>query len=290
MTGIIAVNSYAELKGMAYQSQRMKEELSLLGIQTKILRTAEMNYGIKNSRAEFLENCGFVIFFDKDKYLPRIIEKCGIRLFNNASSIELCDDKMLTHIALADRGIPMPDVISSPLCYTQGKNPDENFLLGVSKKLGFPVILKKSFGSLGKDVRLIYNYNDMISAEKEYMYSPHIYQRYIGAHSGEDIRIIIIGGKAVSSMARKNKEDFRSNIEAGGKGEKCVPPEEFISVAEKEAKILKLDYCGVDLLIDENGAPLLCEVNSNAFFTAMEECTGFNVAGAYAKYIYEVLK
>ena len=42
---------------------------------------------------------------------------------------------------------------------------------------------------------------------------------------------------------------------------------------------------GVDLLIGKNGEPVLCEVNSNAFFHLAEEVTGVNVAKSYVEHI-----
>jgi type I restriction enzyme M protein len=62
------------------------------------------------------------------------------------------------------------------------------------------------------------------------------------------------------------------------------------SLLLKAAKILGLDYCGVDLLDDKNGNPILCEVNSNAFLQEIERITGKNIAGIYAKHIVESLK
>ena len=54
----------------------------------------------------------------------------------------------------------------------------------------------------------------------------HFYQQFIG-RGGEDIRVIVIGGKYVCSMKRSNKNDFRSNIELGGVGEKFVADNEL---------------------------------------------------------------
>ena len=96
--------------------------------------------------------------------------------------------------------------------------------------------------------------------------------------------MIVIGGKAVVGMLRKSKGDFRSNIELGGVGEKIQLPKAVIDLAEKVAKLLDLDYCGVDVLIGEDGY-YICEVNSNAFFGGIENVTGVNVARAYAKYV-----
>jgi ribosomal protein S6--L-glutamate ligase/gamma-F420-2:alpha-L-glutamate ligase len=48
-----------------------------------------------------------------------------------------------------------------------------------------------------------------------------------------------------------------------------------------------LYFSGVDLLYGENGEPVICEVNSNAFFESFEESTGINVARAYARHILD---
>ena len=86
-------------------------------------------------------------------------------------------------------------------------------------------------------------------------------------------------------MERKNKDDFRSNIELHGMGTKIDPPEEVKAMCIEAAKILGLDYCGIDVLFGEGGY-LLCEVNSNAFFGGIESVTGIDVGGIYADYMY----
>lgn len=237
----------------------------------------------------FENKADFVVYLDKDNYLANIIDKSRVKMFNSARSIELCDDKMLTHIALSDAGINMPDTIPCMLCYTQGSEVSEAFIERVEKRLGYPLIAKQSFGSLGSGVCLVKNSAELKETEKRLMYYPHLYQKYISANPGTDIRIIVIGGKYVAAMKRHNKNDYRSNIELGGTGESFTPGEEFICVAERAADILGLDYCGVDLLIDDNNRPVLCEVNSNAFFTGIERCTGVNIAREYAGHIIKNL-
>ena len=78
--------------------------------------------------------------------------------------------------------------------------------------------------------------------------------------------------------------EFRSNVELGGKGRAVKLEVSYACVAESAAKVLGLDYCGVDLLEGKNGA-IVCEVNSNAFFEGLELATGVNVAREYAKHI-----
>ena len=59
-------------------------------------------------------------------------------------------------------------------------------------------------------------------------------------------------------------------------------------LCEKAARIIGLDYCGVDVLL--GGVPAICEVNSNAMFAAMERTTGVNVARLYAEHIVDCVK
>ena len=82
--------------------------------------------------------------------------------------------------------------------------------------------------------------------------------------------------------------EFRSNIELGGRGERIDLPKEYALVAEKVAKHLGLDYCGVDLL--EGNEPIVCEVNSNAFFEGLELATGVRIAEKYAEYIVSEMR
>ena len=56
------------------------------------------------------------------------------------------------------------------------------------------------------------------------------------------------------------------------------------------AEILQLDYCGIDILFGDNDTPLVCEVNSNAFFEGIEGTTGVNVAREYAKHILRTIQ
>ena len=59
----------------------------------------------------------FAILWDKDKYLGLQLEARGMRVFNNVRALALCDDKALTHIALARHNIPMPRTVLVPRTY-----------------------------------------------------------------------------------------------------------------------------------------------------------------------------
>lgn len=233
---------------------------------------------------------GFAVFLDKDKYAPRMLERRGVRVFNSAAAIEACDDKMLTHIALAAHGVAMPETLPGLLCFDPAAAPDEGYCRFAADRLGFPLVVKECYGSMGKGVYLARDFKELLDIAERVKLSPHLFQRFVASSAGRDIRVMAVGGRAVAWMLRKSETDFRSNIDLGGKGYAVELEPPFRALAERAARILGLDYCGVDLLIGERGEPLLCEVNSNAFFAELERVTGANVAGAYAGHIARAMR
>jgi gamma-F420-2:alpha-L-glutamate ligase len=284
--GICVCNAYEILPGARHFYERMKTELSLLGIPLDLKTNAEIFSYIDSDgklTGEKLQ-ADFILYLDKDLYASYGLEKRGYRLFNQAKPIELCDDKMRTHMALAGHGIKMPKTISGPLNYSL--NSSKEFVEGVEKELPYPIVAKENFGSLGARVYLLNHHEDLVHFEDSHRFAPRLYQEFIASSKGMDYRIIVVGGKFVAGMKRVNEHgDFRSNVALGGTGLSVKIPAEFISIAEKAASILGLDYCGADILIGPKGEPILCEVNSNAFIEGIEKVTGVNVAAAYANYI-----
>lgn len=286
--GLILINAYPNGEKFLRQSGRIAEELEKKGVKTDVMRNGEIYALLSGGEAAIgglKEKYSFIVYLDKDKYLGKILESAGFTLFNSAEAVEVCDDKITTYIALSKSGLPLIDTIPAPLCYTPKVKANEAFLKNVEEKLGFPMVVKKSYGSFGEGVQLVHGREELQEIAQKFLYTPHCYQRYVAESSGKDIRVVVIGGKAVAWMRRVAQAgEFRSNVELGGKGEKTELTKEYIRTAERAAEILKLDYCGVDLLETASG-PVLCEVNSNAFFEGLEKTTGINVAEAYAAHI-----
>ncbi|BCJ99865.1 ATP-grasp domain-containing protein [Anaerocolumna chitinilytica] len=290
--GLILVNAFSKLKSAMHQPVRLKDELKVLGIECDIkpcsIETAMI---ISGSSTSFLKDYDFIIYLDKDKYTSALLEKTGKRLFNSHEAILTCDDKMMTHIALSDKGIKMPDTIPGLLCYNKDASLQEVMkrIEMIEQRLGYPCIIKECYGSLGSGVFRAENRDELLLNMEKVKCKEHLFQKMINSSEGKDARVIVIGGKVACSMKRISDTDFRSNIELGGRAEVFDLPPSFKEISEKVADILKLDYCGIDLLFGESGEPVVCEVNSNAFFGGMESVTGFNVAGAYARHIKEII-
>lgn len=271
MRSFIVVNAYTSFSGELHQPKRLKEELGRLGVEAEIVR---------NSPKVLQREADFCVYLDKDKYAALALEK-RMRLFNRARAIELCDDKMLTYLTLD--GYPMPETIPSLLCYTPDAPVSEE-LLSAAEKLGFPLVVKECFGSLGRQVYLVKTFSELEEISERLKGIPHLYQRFIAESAGRDLRVIAVGGEIVACMERRSEHDFRSNVGLGGHGTPFSPDEELRTLIRGITERLGLDYCGADLLFGKDGY-LVCEVNSNAFFGGIEEVTGVNVARAYAEHM-----
>lgn len=286
MKCIIVVNAYIRNKSQLAQAQRIAEELTLLGADCKIIKNinlAEIQLGkILAVKADLC------VFLDKDKATARLLEKSGVKLYNCAEAMEICDDKMLTHIALANCGINMPTTLSGALCYVQDGEIDGGYLRFVADRLGFPLVVKECYGSFGEQVYLVKDLNQLRTTVNAIKSKPYLFQKFIGESAGRDMRVIVIGGKVACGMLRQSAVDFRSNVQHGGQAAAVRVPDDIAGLCEKVARIIGLDYCGIDVLL--GGAPAICEVNSNAMFAAMERTTGVNVARLYAEHIVDCVK
>lgn len=228
------------------------------------------------------EDISFVLFWDKDIKLARLLEARGYRLFNSAEAIAVSDDKALTHIALEAAGIPMPKTLFIPMTFESIGYTDLLFLEQVEECLGYPLVVKDCCGSFGQQVYLCRNRDEVIG----HLGRNVIFQEYMETSFGRDIRLQVVGDKVITGMYRYAENgDFRANISNGGKMKPFTWTKEQEELAIQSVKAIGLDFAGVDILFGADDKPILCEVNSNAHFKNIYECTGVNTADFIMKYI-----
>ena len=245
--------------------------------------------GSEFAAGENLQICdgksGRALFFDKDINLCKLLEKRGYRSINSSKVIEICDDKAKTFVELYGK-VPSPETVIAPFTFANIGYTDLSFLDEV-EKLGYPLILKNGKGSFGKQVFLINNRAELQQKVKEFAGESIVFQKFIEESRGRDVRVYVVGGRAVACAERYNKDDFRSNVQSGGKMTAININDsnykEFVLLAEKTAKMLGADFAGVDILYS-NECPLVCEVNSNAHFAGLTKATGIDVARCIVKY------
>lgn len=144
----------------------------------------------------------------------------------------------------------------------------------------YPIIAKHEKGYQGKSVRKFENRGEMekfVNKINEKNLGMFLWQKYLPTKW--DIRVIVLNGKAIGGMKRSAVGDeFRSNFSLGGAVEKWELSENDKELAEKVARVCGLDYCGVDIMKDENDKSYILEVNRQCQFQGFEKATGINVA------------
>ena len=220
----------------------------------------------------------FVLFWDKDVHLAAQLVQRGLPVFNSPESITLCDDKALTYLTLQKAGLPMPRTILVPKTYPAFGYPHTAFVDAAAQTLGFPLVLKECFGSFGQQVYLLHDLETLRAKVVALAGTPMLFQQMVGESYGRDVRINVVGGRAVASILRRSTDgDFRSNLTLGGAMQAYTPTRQEEALALNAARALGLTFAGVDVLFGSDG-PLLCEVNSNAHFKTTLAATGVNMA------------
>ena len=288
MKGYLIVNSFISSQKFSDIYAALTHAARSEGIRLEIKSSADMLCEV-GSGFSGIALPDFVLFWDKDIYLAKMLEACGIRLFNSARTVELCDDKALTAIALDAAGIPSPKTIIAPKTFEGVGYNDLSFLDTAADTLGFPLVIKEVCGSFGQQVYLAHNIEEARSIVSKIANKGFIMQKFISESEGRDIRVNVVGDKVVASMMRYNEQDFRSNVTNGGKTKQIdISPEEE-RVALDACRAVGADFAGIDLLFGKDG-PLVCEINSNPHFKSTLECTGVDMSIYVLSHIMESLK
>ncbi len=224
-----------------------------------------------------------ILFWDKDILLAQTLEQLGAQLFNNRICIARCDNKSLCYQELVKQGLPIPKTILAPKIYSTAR--DFEIYQKIGAMLRYPLVVKESYGSFGTGVYLVHTESELLELVQKLGNKDYLMQEYIEASCGEDIRVIVIGGKVITAVKRKNTEDFRANVARGGSMEPYILSEEEAEIAVRAAEAMNADFSGVDLLRGAKGEVYVCEVNSNMHFKACMEVTGEDIAGSIAQLI-----
>lgn len=279
VNGFLHTGKFEEIYEYLVESAKRHEiDLTIRGNHEIMLSPSEKEVVGCDDLSEY----DFCLFWDKDLSLARGIEKQGLRCFNSARAIEICDDKSLTFECLKEGLMPM--TITLPMTYENVGYSNLEFWSVVEKRLNYPIVIKECHGSFGAQVYLANDREEAYDILTKNAGRPMIAQDFIKESFGRDVRINMVADRAVAAMERFHETDFRANVTNGGRMKPHEVTEEELTLCRKVMKMLHLDFAGVDLLFSDEG-PMICEVNSNAHFKNIYDCTGVNVADAIFEYI-----
>lgn len=283
MTGWLIVNGFLhsqkfdELADLFMNAAR-KHQISL-----QIVKNSDLLVENSQSQTEYPD---FVIFWDKDILLAKYLEQKGVAVFNSSEAIAVCDDKRKSHLACLKYNLPVPKTIFAPMTYSGIGFTDYEFLKEIEKELSFPIVVKEAFGSFGAQVYLAKDEDALQEIVKTCSTTEILFQEYIEESKGRDIRLQVVGENVIGCMYRYSENDFRANLTNGGKMKPYTPTREECELAIKATQATGAVFAGVDLLFGKDG-PVVCEVNSNAHFKNLLDCTGIDTSEKIIQYILE---
>lgn len=273
-----------------YSTKRLCEEAEKSGWDVKILDPLSLTVVVDSSGGKIF-NRGWPI--ECEAVIPRIgysitrrgvaivrqFEREGIIVLNKSAGIIQSRDKLLACQLMSDSNIPVP--------VTAQVGSWKDTARAVSRVGGTPCVIKSTEGTHGYGVFLAKS--DQQARQLVYQMLERnmrpLVQEYVKESHGQDIRVLVVGGKVIASMKRKaNGSEFRSNFHLGGSVQKIDINEEQKKIACLAAATMGLDLAGVDMLISSRG-PLILEVNSSPGLEGIESSTGVNIAGEVAKYL-----
>lgn len=279
MKGVLIVNAFLNTEKYETINSMLKDAFAKYGIALEMKTNAD----ILVSTEAVIDKPDFAVFWDKDIRLCQYLESKGIKTFNNSKAIEVCDDKGLTAITL-DGVVKQPRTVLAPLTFFDNYG-SLAFVKEVEKILGYPMVVKERQGSFGEQVYLAKDHSELLAIIIKTKTKSILFQEYIVTSYGRDVRMQVVGDKVIASVMRVNEKDFIANVTHGGAMYPYEPTEAQKAMALKVCRAVGLDFGGVDILFGEMDEPIFCEINSNAHFKNLFDCTGINTAEHIAEYV-----
>jgi len=291
---ILYRESLAELKPESYEMHRFLEAAAHRGIELDIIRPNQLDLIVTRDDRKSIRLDGKVVALP-DFVIPRLgagttyfalatirhLERLGVTVINTASAIESVKDKLYTQQILAASHLPVPKTMLA-------KFPLDEEL--VAKQLGFPLVIKTLSGSKGSGVYLAEDeakFSDLITLLESTNSNLNIvFQEFIAASHGHDLRVLVIGGRVVACMERISTDgNFKANVSRGGDARAFDLTPQIEMLAIEATRQVGLDISGVDLLFDEDHFKV-CEINSSPGFKGIERAyPDANIADAIMQYV-----
>lgn len=209
-----------------------------------------------------------------------VLEHWGMRTYNTAAVTALCNDKLLTTLALLRAGVPTPRTL---LAF------DAQTTVRAIETLGYPAVLKPTNGSWG---RLLARVNDRDAAEAvlehqetlgSFQHHIHYVQQYIDKPQ-RDIRAFVVGDRTICAIYRTSQH-WVTNTARGAVASNCPVTPELESLCVSAARAVGGGILAIDVLEAPQGGLLVNEINATMEFRNSIAPTGVDIPNAMIDYM-----
>ncbi|MCL6519717.1 MAG: RimK family alpha-L-glutamate ligase [Armatimonadetes bacterium] len=204
-----------------------------------------------------------------------LIARSGKLIINSLESLSVAESKAQTTFFLKQAGLPVPRTIIT-------QKIDK--AMAAIEKFGTAVI-KPLYGSHGIGVEKVVPETSMEILPTFLQQYRAVYVQEFIPNNERDIRAFVVGDEVVAAMYRYASEgQWKTNVYQGGKCEPCNLTDEMREMCLAAARILGLDYTGVDIIEGPNG-PLILELNGAPSWFGLSDTTSCDIASEIIQYV-----
>ncbi|CAK73352.1 unnamed protein product (macronuclear) [Paramecium tetraurelia] len=206
-------------------------------------------------------------------YFNFAVHSAGKITLHHPSTESILQNKLLQYLKFSENQVPIPRCGASFSLNTFKQN---------LRRFNDKAIIKEVEGYEGTGVKLSVNHNQSTELFCKSMWNGEqaIIQDFVDDTVGRSIRVLVIGGKAVSVTEFQDNVDFKSNgysddfrIESKMDSDK---KQEYFKFAERACAAIDphLTIGGVDILDSRKNGIVVLEINSWPEMTFSQEATG----------------
>lgn len=203
------------------------------------------------------------------------LKMLGCRVYNDGRAVERTVDKAMTSFLLHLHGIPTP-----PTWVCESREQAQEIFLRETMA-GWMLVLKPLFGSQGQGVRRLESGTPFPVPMEQHVDGVYYLQRYVDSGEGcwHDYRVFVIAGRVAGAMVRRGSY-WINNVAQGGHCEPLHDGADVERLALAAARVLDIDYCGVDIIRDRQGRLFVLEVNGIPAWKGLQGVTQIDIAHA----------
>ena len=164
--------------------------------------------------------------------LSATLEARGVRVFNNAATARVANDKWATFLLARELDLPVLDTVS----FTWPERPPS-----------YPRVVKTPDGHGGSEVFFVRNDREMEAVVQKTGKRTFVAQPLCD-EPGIDMRVYVLGGEPLAAVRRTSQTDFRSNFKLGGSVAAERPSPEMIEIVRRLHDRQNFDFVGVDFI------------------------------------------
>ncbi|MEJ2116957.1 MAG: RimK family alpha-L-glutamate ligase [Alphaproteobacteria bacterium] len=204
------------------------------------------------------------------------LRELGVKVWNDARTLEACVDKSMTTHLMVKAGLPTPET------WTAQSREEAAGIVAREGEGG--LVLKPLFGSQGRGLLLVHKPDDLPPEEENG--GLYYLQRFVEpANEGgwQDYRLFVVRAEVIAGIKRVG-QGWITNVKQGATPYPAPLTHELSETALRAARAVGADYAGVDLIRGRCGTLFTLEVNSSPAWSGLEAANpGVNVAGVLAE-------